>query len=71
MSHKPEIDNLITPPTSKSGVESYIYVDVPDEFISTFEVELLNLINKHIDKGLPKSNLVSKMKYVTKSVELS
>jgi hypothetical protein len=38
---------------------------------TNFETELLNLINRHVDKGLSKANLVSKMEYVTKSCHVS
>lgn len=45
------------------------------EFISinanVFEKELYALINKHIKTGLSKIDLVNKMKYVTKSCEMS
>ena len=36
-----------------------------------FEKELFELINKYTKKGLQKPDLVSKMKYVTKSCEMS
>ena len=42
-------------------------IDLP----SNFEIELLNLINRHIDRGLSKSDLVSKIEYVTQSCKVS
>lgn len=38
---------------------------------TNFETELLNLINRHIERGLEKSDLVSKMEYVTQSCRIS
>jgi hypothetical protein len=36
-----------------------------------FEVELYRFINKHVKDGLSKPDLISKMKYVLKSCEMS
>lgn len=38
---------------------------------TNFETELINLINRHVDKGLNKADLVSKMEYVTESCRVS
>lgn len=41
------------------------------DLANNFEIELLNLINRHVDRGLQKSDLVSKMEYTTKSCKMS
>jgi hypothetical protein len=36
-----------------------------------FEVELYRLVNRHIDAGLSKPDLIHKMEYVTRSCQVS
>lgn len=46
-------------------------LDAASSIATIFEVELFRLINKHATDGLSKPDLITKLKYVLKSCEMS